>query len=50
MPSNRARAATATHNNSTVQYARHKTSIGFKLAVTMEQVAWLCLYRVGIDP
>ena len=45
-PSNRAYAAIATHNILTVQYARpyqrtdgrHRTSVGFKLAVALKQV------------
>ena len=39
-PSNGVCAAIATHNNDTVQYERHRTSIGFKLAVALEQVAF----------
>ena len=40
-PSNGAYAAVATGDNinSTVQYARHRTRVGFKLAVVGEQVA-----------
>ena len=38
-PSNRACAAIATRGN-TVQYARHRTSVGFKLAEALEQLAF----------
>ena len=38
-PSNRASAVIATSSNSTVQYARKGTSVGFKLAVALEQLA-----------